>query len=96
MLVTRALSLDPKRAGDLADDRQKSGAGDESGHHGFRNVARHVPEPRDGDDDLHDADHDREQEHGLICVELGVGIDEGERAEDDERNRARRAVDEMP
>ena len=74
---------------------QNRRSGDEARDHGFRDVARDVAEPRHGDDDLDDADHHREQEHRLVGVEPRVRIDEGERAEDDQRNRAGRTVDQM-
>jgi hypothetical protein len=95
VIVAGALVLQPERVADLADDGERRGTGHEARDHGLRDVARQVAELQHRDQDLNHPDHRAEQEHGLVCIEPRVRIEERERAEDHERQRAGGAVDQV-
>ncbi len=86
---------DAEEVGDLADAEQQRRADHEAEDHGFGNVAGQVAKLEDGDEDLDGSDHHAKQHQGLGDLGLVVGIEKGERAEDDERDRAGRPVDQM-
>ena len=95
LLVTIALVMQAQKIGCLPDHDEHAGARHESNHHRFGNITGQVPQLEDGNQDLNDADHDREQKHRLESVEPRVGIKKGERTKDDQRDGIGRAVDQV-
>ena len=98
MLMAVAHLLDAEQIGDLAQRHEQAGPRHEAEDDRFRDVARQVAQPEQGDDDLTAAHEQAEQEHRLQgvrgCV-VAAQFQAGDGAEDDERNGVGRAVDEV-
>ena len=66
----RAAIAHARQVAELGECHQSAGAGHESNYDGFRDVARQVAEFEDRDQNLDAANHDSQQEHGLVGFDV--------------------------
>ncbi len=78
---------------ELAESYECARSRHEADYNRFGNVASEIAEFEDCDQDLYCADHDSQQESRLVSVEARIGIEEGESAENDQRNGVGGPVD---